>query len=157
MQWFAIILILSVGLILLVVELFFIPGTTIVGVFGSVLLIGGIYLTYHLFGKMTGHIVLGSTVLLSTGALLLSLRAKTWKYFTNEQQITGKVNVENLENLSVGTKGISLSALKPYGMAQFGEQTLEVSSENGLINPDTEIVIVNISNNKVSVRKHSKG
>ena len=59
LEWLSVILLIVVALILIVAELIFVPGTTLVGLIGVACMVLGIYLSFDYFGSDTGWIVLG--------------------------------------------------------------------------------------------------
>ena len=62
MEWVTLILLLLSGIILIVIEIIFVPGTTILGIIGFALLVFGIIIGYSKFGPQTGTIILISTI-----------------------------------------------------------------------------------------------
>jgi membrane-bound ClpP family serine protease len=55
-EWITVISLILFGLTLIVAEIIFVPGTTLVGVLGFIFLIIGIGLSFHYFGKDIGLI-----------------------------------------------------------------------------------------------------
>ncbi len=58
MEWFAVIGLIILGIGLVVIEVVFVPGTTVVGIAGFICTGFGIYLGYDYFGNVTGSILL---------------------------------------------------------------------------------------------------
>ena len=80
-DWISIVLLILIGLVLIYLELLFVPGTTILGLIGLGLCVVGIYLTYDAHGPSTGNWVLVGTALVSLIGLVFSFRAKSWNRF----------------------------------------------------------------------------
>ena len=59
MDWISVILLLFVGIVLVVVEIIFVPGTTIVGIIGTALMCFGVIIGYSKFGAQIGTIYFG--------------------------------------------------------------------------------------------------
>ena len=95
MDWLLIGGLILFGLFLIIVEVFLIPGTTIFGIIGIILLTVGFYYTYENYGNTTGTIILVVSCLLTGGCLLLGLKAGVWK--NNPANSTGTVST--LRNL----------------------------------------------------------
>jgi membrane-bound ClpP family serine protease len=151
MEWLTVILFILIGIVLIVLEIIIIPGTTIVGIFGLILSVVGIVLGFHYFGPDTGWMLLAITGVLSGGMFYWALRSDTWKKFSLKNTLQGKVNEGMLDNLVVGQKGITTSALRPMGKADVNGQLVEVSSRGNFIPAGTPIKIVSISANHISV------
>ncbi|GAB3825889.1 hypothetical protein GCM10028895_36040 [Pontibacter rugosus] len=62
LDWITVILLIGVGLLLVIVELIFVPGTTVVGILGFILTGIGIWIGYAALGTNIGHIILATTV-----------------------------------------------------------------------------------------------
>lgn len=142
-----------VGLLFLILEILVVPGTTVVGVVGFILIAIGVWQTYAAYGAPTGHIVLAGTLVLTVAALALSLRSNTWKRFMLKSELHGKTNVVDEAAIQVGDEGISISRLAPMGKALINGQYFEVSSTGDLIDEQTEIVVTKIEFNKIYIKK----
>jgi membrane-bound ClpP family serine protease len=147
-----VIALLLLGILLLLLEILFVPGTTIVGVGGIVLLAIGIYLAYDQLGSTAGHISLASSVAVLFLSLIVLLKGKTWQRMALDTTVDGK-GVEQVENLvAVGDRGKTISRLNPIGKALFGEKILEVSTTGGFVSEDETIEIVKVEQNKIKVK-----
>ena len=95
-------LLILAGLALLITEVVFIPGTTVVGILGVVLTIAGVGFGYWAFGSTVGFYILIST-LSGLGILLyFSFRSGAWNKFANKHVIDSKFNEGLNESFSVG-------------------------------------------------------
>lgn len=138
-------LLILAGLALLVVEVIFIPGTTIVGVVGLILSLAGIGFSYWAFGSTIGFYTLIST-LAGLGLLLyFSFRSGAWNKFANKNTISSKFNEGLNESFSAGEEGISISVLRPMGKAEFNSRVVEVSSLDGYIESGVRVRIKEVS------------
>ena len=71
LMWIIIISLLAIGLSLIIVELVFIPGTTVVGLLGLIFTIVGIVVSYRHFGNDVGfYILIGTGVYHVAGIIL---------------------------------------------------------------------------------------
>lgn len=146
-------LLILAGLALLVVEVIFIPGTTVVGVVGLILTIAGVGFSYWAFGSTIGFYTLIST-LAGLGLLLyFSFRSGAWNKFANKNTISSKFNEGFNESFSVGEEGISVSVLRPMGKAEFNSRVVEVSSLNGYIESGVRVRIKEVSQAGVIVEQ----
>ncbi|HEY9117376.1 MAG TPA: hypothetical protein VIN11_06090, partial [Roseivirga sp.] len=114
-DWLSIILLVLVGLVLIYLELIFVPGTTILGLVGLVLCGIGVFLTYEKHGDTAGHWVLAGSALVSVVALFYSFRSNSWNKFSLKTTNDGKVNENYYDDLQIEMRGVALSDLKPIG------------------------------------------
>jgi membrane-bound ClpP family serine protease len=154
-EWLAVISLLVVAIILIVAELIFVPGTTVVGLMGVVCMIIGIYLSFDYFGNQTGWIVLMTASLVGFGAVVYGLRTNAWKRFALTRTNKSKVNEDFQADVSVGQIGKALSTMRPVGKAEFDDQVIEVHSLGNYINVGEAVKIINLKDNKVFVEPYS--
>ncbi|WKN32376.1 NfeD family protein [Porifericola rhodea] len=154
-MWLAIIILLVVGILLIVTELIFIPGTTIFGIAGLILSAAGVIMTFVNFGSSSGFITLGITFGLVVILLILSFRSETWEGLSLKSANTGRVNEDVKNNLWVGDQGIALSALRPGGKAEFNDTVVEVSTLGQYIEDGSEVKIISIKGHRIIVESVS--
>ena len=161
------ILLFFVGVILLLLEIFVIPGFGVAGIGGIIALIAGIYLsligTFETvtFGDLSDaafRIVAALTMTIVGAAVLLRFMPKTniWRKISlqGEQKREQGFVVNKDYEQHVGKIGIAISPLRPAGVGKFGDQRLDVVSEGGFIEKDTPIKIVRTEGIRVIVREH---
>lgn len=155
LDWITVILLIGIGLLLIIVELIFVPGTTIVGVLGFVLTGIGVWIGYAALGTNTGHIILATTVLIAAIAFFYSFRSDSWSRFALKEQNRSRVNEEFQHTLQVGEVGKTVSALRPQGTAIFADRHHEVQTRGEYILPNTAIRIIKLNQNKILVEEIS--
>ncbi len=143
---------LVLGILLLLLEIIFVPGTTVVGIGGFILLAIGVYLAYTSVSAMAGHISLASSVAVIFLALIVLLKGQTWKRFALENEIEGKSIESMQEILKVGDKGKTISRLNPVGKALFDERIVEVSTTGDFVAEEVEIEIIKVEQNRIRVK-----
>src|SRR4051812_28828818 len=100
--WIIILLLLLFGLVLMIIEIIFIPGTTLFGVIGFIAAVIGIYLSFRHLGSRTGLSVLTGFALVSLLALYFSFKTNVWRRFALTTSIRSRVNDDSKFLLSVG-------------------------------------------------------
>lgn len=155
MSWVIILLLIVGGLSLLIIELLVVPGSTVVGIIGFILMVVGIWQTYVVYDNSVGTMVLTATLLVSVGFFYFSLRSKTWKKAGLEKSISSRVNTDS-QKLHLGDRGTTISRLNPMGKAFINNDFYEVSTNGDFIDNDENITIVAINGNKVLVEKDDK-
>lgn len=149
--WIVIVGLIIFGLGLIIVEIIFVPGTTVVGIMGFILAGFGIYMSFSNFGVATGSIVLIGTSMLALVAFIVSFRSGVWKKFALKDQISSKFN-EHIEiNMKVGDEGVAISSLKPIGKAEINEKVFEVKTNGNYVDAGKRVKVLKISKNKIIV------
>ncbi|MCP4121891.1 MAG: hypothetical protein GY751_09075 [Bacteroidetes bacterium] len=146
-----IILILVVGLLLVVTEVFLVPGTTIVGAIGLVVLGIGVYYAFRVHGFM-----IGGTALVGSGLAIILLTSVGIKRLSKSKfnvraEIDGHVNEYDYSNISERDEGVTVTALRPEGRAMINEERVIVYSKGFYIDTNQAIVVVKIKDNKIFV------
>lgn len=149
--WLVIIGLILFGLGLIIIEVIFVPGTTIVGILGIILAGVGIYLSFTNFGNNVGTVVLVGTAFIALIALVTSFRTGVWKKFALKDQISSKFN-EHIEiAMQEGDEGVALSSLKPIGKAEINEKVFEVKTNGNYVDAGERVKVIKIDKNKIIV------
>ena len=144
--------IILLGLLLVVTEIFLTPGTTFVGIAGLIVLGIGIYYSFAEYG-----LTIGASVLLGSALLIGLLTYKGIQRMENSQfsvkaTIDSKVNEFDYSNIDVGDEGTTITALRPEGKAYINDDRVTVFSNGEYIDPDSTIVVIKIVDNKIFVQ-----
>ncbi|MCD4773165.1 MAG: hypothetical protein K8R41_07285 [Bacteroidales bacterium] len=153
MTWTVIAVLILIGLIFIILEILVIPGVAVFGILGFIIILVGVWQSYVTYGATAGHIVLGSSLLLSVLALVFSLRSKTWKRMMLNSKIDGKTNIIDEHKIKAGDTGKTTSRLSPAGKAFINGDFYEVHTQSEFIDPGIEIIITKIVFNKIYVKQ----
>jgi membrane-bound ClpP family serine protease len=151
LTWIIIISLLLIGLTLLIVELIFIPGTTVVGVLGLIFAVVGVVISYAQFGNDVGLYVLIATLTITAVAVFFSFRSGVWSKFSLKSSIKSRVNEESTHALQPGDTGITRSALRPMGTAEFNNQLVEVRTLGQFVENGKTVKIISVEANRIVV------
>ncbi len=151
----AIILLILLGLVLLLIEFAVIPGITVAGIGGFVLLAGSVYIAFSEYGNVAGFITLAFVLIASPALIYYLFKSRTGKKMILDSQIDGKMEY-HLENISVGDIGKSIGRLAPSGKARVKGEIVEAQSTGSFIDHNTEIKVVKILSNKIIVEPFNK-
>lgn len=147
-----IISLIILGLLLMLVELLLVPGVGVAGFASLASLAAACWYAFAKISVRAGWITVAVVIFILLLFLVWILRAKTWKRFEQKSVIDARTNVE-VESVKVGDRGVTTTRLAPMGMARIGGVQLEVKScDNSLVDPSSEIEVVAIENNTVSVK-----
>jgi len=144
---------LIIGLLLVLIEIIFVPGATIVGLLGLVFSGLAVIYAFVTFGESTGWYVMGGTVLVNLIVLIAGFRSNVWQRFALTNTMSSRSHDDRLLGLEVGQKGKTISDLKPYGKAMFNDKIFEVKSESGFISPNTEVYIFKLETNRIIIKQ----
>lgn len=150
-MWIIILALLVIGLVLIIVELVFIPGTTLVGLLGLIFSTVGVVISYNHLGSEVGFYVLMATLAATVVAVAYSFRSGMWNKFSLKSSIDSKVNEGMLNELKVGDEGLTLSTLRPIGKAEFNQQTFEVKTLGNYIEHGQRVKIAQIHSHQIVV------
>jgi membrane-bound ClpP family serine protease len=151
MEFLAISLLLLTGIALIVVEVIFIPGTTFVGIIGFVCCSVAVGVSFYYFGNQAGFVTLGISVLTTGLAFWYGLRSNAWNYFALKNTMSSTVGDDQLLP-EIGQKGLTVSVLRPVGIAEINGNRMEVCSRMGVIEKNSEVEVVEIKNHKIFVQ-----
>lgn len=141
------------GALLVMVEVLFVPGTTIVGLIGLIFSAVGIYYGYQEFSYGTATAVFIVTVLVNIGMVIYGFKSGVWKKFSLTDISTSRSFDGRLEGLQIGQKGTTKSDCRPFGKAEFGDAIYEVKSDAGFISTNEEVFIKKLENNKIIIKQ----
>jgi membrane-bound ClpP family serine protease len=147
-----IILLILAGIVLFLLEFLVVPGVTIAGIGGLLLLAASVYLSFVFFDTTTGLIVLVGVVVVLILTLILALRAKTWRKVSLNTDIDSNVGDMKNSGVSPGAMGVTLTRLAPIGTILIGDQRYEGHSEGPYIDQNTPVEVTRVSNTYVVVK-----
>ncbi|MGM0532218.1 MAG: NfeD family protein [Bacteroidota bacterium] len=152
MSFIAILLLILLGIFLFLVEFLLVPGVTVAGIAGFILIVGGIYMGYENLGTPEGHYILAGAVFLSVVVIAYSLRAKTWKRLMLDSTISGRVSSYEEEKVKVGDEGVTVTRLNPMGKVLINGEYLEAKSIGPYVEQKKKIRVVNMKDFSVVVK-----
>ena len=139
------------GLLLLLIEFAVIPGVTIAGIGGFILLGLSVYIAFSSYGTGIGFLTLSFVLIASPLMIFYFFRSKTGKKMVLESLIDGKVETVNQEKIHVGDAGRTLGRLAPSGKVKVNGEVVEAQSTGAFVDQNTEIKVVKILTNKIIV------
>lgn len=153
MTWWIVILILFIGWLLLFLEVFLIPGITVLAAVGTITMIGGVVLAYSHFGVVAGTATLAITAIFSALSIVIGFKTGLFKAFTLKDTVKGKMNLIDESKIKEGDVGIALSKIGPIGKGLFDDVTYEVQSMGEYIDEGNPIEVIKIEWNKIFIKQ----
>ncbi len=147
-----VILLIVFGMILILAEIFFIPGATIGGILGALAVTGGVVAAFVYLDQSTAWFVFGTTLAITGILSYLGFKTRTWERFEVKGKIASKS--PGMEHqLKAGDQGITLSRCNPIGRAKFGNFIEEVYAKGDMIDAHCPVEIQRIENQHIFIRK----
>ena len=153
MTWLIIFGLIFLGLLLVFLEVAFLPGL-IVGIAGGALTISGVVMAYSEFGMTIGNYTLLGSFVANIILIFAGLKFVA-KKFSLKDNIGSKVNLLDNDKVRAGDTGTSFTALRPNGKALINGERMEVYSTGEYIDKDAKIVVAKIAEDKIFVRQHN--
>lgn len=151
MEIITLLLLFVLGVVLLLVEIFLIPGLSIAGIGCFISLGACAYLTFKFFGTMAGIVTLTIIVIVVPLLICIIFKSKAVKPMMLETNIDGKMkNVED-DTIHIGDEGVTIGRLAPSGKAKINGITLEVRTTGTFVDPHTKIKVLKIEGNTVII------
>jgi len=156
MSAFAIILLIILGLLLLLIEFAVIPGVTIAGIGGFILLGGSVFIAFKEYGPGVGYLTLAFVLIASPLIIYYFFKSKAGKKMVLESSIDSRVENINGEKIKVGDTGKTIGRLAPSGKVKVNGEIVEAQSTGSFIDHNTEIRILKILTNRIIVEPVNK-
>ncbi len=161
--------VILVGVLLVLAEVFVIPGFGVVGIAGLVLMVGGLILSLlpnrdFSFEPVSGNqlqvaLLTVLVAIVGSAALIIYLSSKIgapglFKNLALNKSIDDEyVGVSTEENSLVGKVGVAETVLCPSGRVKVDGESYGAVSENGYVEEEEEVVVKRVSMGNLYVRK----
>lgn len=147
-----ILFLIFLGVLLLLLEFAVIPGITIAGIGGALLLGASIYMAFDAYGLPAGFLTLAFVIFLVPVLFLRFFKGRAGKKMILESEITGKVNENETDLISTGDEGITLGRLAPMGMVRVKDRVVEGKSVSGFIDQKVRVRVTEVLKNQIIVQ-----
>ena len=152
MTWTLILACILIGMLIIAVEVIFIPGTTVVGFLGVAAMITGIFFSYEVYGNTAGNITLLATILISGLAIYFAFKFKLWNLFALKEESDSKIKSAEYSKFKIGDIGTTITDLRPMGEIQIGDEIVDGESYSGYIQAQIKVEVVQVFKNNVKVK-----
>ena len=142
-----------VGVLLILAEIFLIPGITLAAIAGVGISVGGVYYAFSRLGTGAGFIALFAVLLVIGIACVFMIKSKAIDRIALNADIDSTITTGEELNVAVGDEGIALSRLNPIGKVQVKDTIMEGKSIDHFIDEGTPIVVIQVSPSQLTVKK----
>ena len=147
----AIIVLILLGLLLLLLEFAVVPGVTIAGIGGFLMLAGSVYLAFAQYGTVAGIITLVIVLTASPALIVYFFKSKSGKKMILETNIDSKVETYETDNIQVGDVGMTVGRLAPMGKVRVNGVTVEAQSTGSFIDQNRQARVIKVYPGKIIV------
>lgn len=146
-----ILFLIFLGVLLLLLEFVVIPGVTIAGIGGVILLGASVYFAFADYGVFVGIVTL-AFVLIAVPLLIYRIfKSRTGKKMMLNSEIDGHVEQIDENQIHIGDKGITIGRLAPTGRVRINNLSMEAKSAVGFVDPQVKIKVIEIFRTQVIV------
>jgi membrane-bound serine protease (ClpP class) len=144
------------GLLLLLAEIFFIPGFGLAGIGGIAAILASIFLTFGNIVQATYSILIALGVSVIGFFLLIKYipSTRTWRKFVlsteQKKELGYTVGTKDLKRLT-GKEGIAITPLRPSGIIEVNGKKLNALTRGEYVDSNTKIKIISVEGNKIVV------
>jgi membrane-bound serine protease (ClpP class) len=162
-------LLVSIGVILIGLEVFVIPGTSVAGIGGIAALVAGLGLALVGAGATASIVVsalgrVAISILLAMAGALILLRYLPRLPFgrrlvleTGMQAGLGYVSTPDADRHWLGRSGTAVSPLRPAGIAEIDGVRIDVVSDGAFVDAGTPVEVTRVDGNRIVVRRRPPG
>jgi len=140
-----------IGIILILVEIFLIPGLTITAIGGAAFSIGGIFYAFRNLGATAGIITLLLVIAIIGAAFVYLIKSKALDNIALKTNLKSTIAGKELPDISEGDTGISISRLNPMGKVRVNNITMEAKTLGGFIDENTAVKVIKVSPSQLIV------
>ncbi len=149
---FIIALVIS-ALLLLLVELFVIPGSSLAAILSAICLTWAVAYAFINISALAGIITLIIALILGSCVLITFMQSKTLGKVALTEEVSSTVDRSVAAQVQVGDKGYAVTRLALIGNAEINGHVVEVRSADGFLNEKTPVVVTCVTDNEIIVQK----
>jgi len=140
------------GILLILLEVFLIPGVTFAAIAGIFSTLGGIHYAFTYLGFEFGIIVLSLVIFIVIAFIIYMIKSKLLNKIALEAKIDSTVASENILDISEGDEGITVSRLNPIGKVEVNNIIMEGKSSSNFIDENIKIIVLKVNPTQLIVK-----
>ena len=148
-----IILLVLIGVVLIILEIFFLPGITVAGFSSLIFFGGGIYYAFVNLGTTAGYVTIVASVVACVVGIIWFMRSKSLDRISLKTDIDSVIPTQVNDSIKVGDEGIALSRLNPMGTVLIGTVQVEGKTREDFIDEGSSVIVERVERTSVIVRK----
>lgn len=156
LPWVYAIGLLIVGFVLILLEVFVIPGMNIFGILGFGTVCIGVLFAYRRLGPGPA-VIIGTLAIAGTAALVWALiRNRAWQHMVHDEttdRASGYNSAPDGLAQRQGETGTAVTPLRPSGRGRFGEDVLDIVTQGSFLDPGVRVEIIEVHGNRIVVEE----
>ena len=157
-QWAALAFVLGLGLI--VVEVFILPGFGVAGISGIILMFGGSFYVFKSAYQFETAILAFSSVIVLTAigviaAFYLFPKTRAWKHFALATEMSSDIGYHSAGDEDfqsyIGQTGTAITPLRPAGAIRLAGKRVDVLTAGDFIPSETPVKVIEVEGSKIFV------
>ena len=149
MDIFIIALLIFIGLVMVILEVFFLPGITIAGISAVLFFVGAVFYAF----MQLGYITIAVSVIVTIVGIVIFIRSRSLDRMALKTTIDSVAPTLVSDQIKVGDEGVTLSRLNPMGSVLINDVTVEARTREDFIDEDTPVVVEKVDRTTVIVQK----
>ena len=144
-----------VGLLLIVIEVYLIPGFNVIGILGLLLVLSAIIIAFNEGGSLGGLAAIGGSIISVGGLFWFLYSTGAWDRFiltTSLKEAPESEEDREQRRSYLGKKGIAITPLRPSGVVEIEGERIEVSTEGEFIAAGSDVRVVAMDRRRYFVR-----
>jgi len=144
---------LVLGIILILAEIFLLPGISFAILGGAIFVGGGLYYAYSHLGLQGGNIALAASIITFLITFVWLIKSKAINKIGLETNIDSTVaDGTIMSTIKEGDEGITVSRLNPIGKVKVGTITIEAKTLGDFVDEDVEVVVLKVYPTQIVVK-----
>ncbi len=148
-----VIVLVAIGILLLLAELFIFPGISVAGVGGAASLVGAVVMAYVRINPMAGRIVLLVSLVTLAAAIYAFMKFRTLDKMALKENIDAKVDLVSGTDVKVGDVGKTVSRLAPMGKVEVHGHVFEAKSLGNFVDEECGVKVIEVQGNILVVSR----
>ncbi len=141
-----------VAIVLILLEIFMLPGITVAGVGGFIFAAGGLIYAYSV-DTLAGNVTLAVSLLVFAATFVWLLCSKSFSRVALKTGVDSRLVSSRDLGIIPGDEGLTLSRLAPIGKARINGIMVEAKSMDELIDENTPVKVVRVDSNNIIVKR----
>ena len=147
-------ILLILGILLILAEIFLLPGITIAIAGGAIFIAGGLFYAYTHLGVEGGNIALALSVITFLVTFFWLIKSKAINKIGLHTDIDSTVADKKLmDEIKEGDEGITVSRLNPIGKVKVNQITVEAKTLGDFLDDNVEIVVLKVYPTQIVVKE----
>ncbi len=141
------------GYLLLLVEIFFVPGFTVPGIVGLISIGAGCYIVWTKHGAAVGGLTVIGSVVVTVFSIIALFKSPLGRRLKLEKSLGDDVTASRDYSFLLGKRGVADSTLRPAGIMLLDGERYNVVTEGEFIKKGSQIEVVEVEGNRIVVRE----